>query len=201
MNKFLYLISPSKINSNFYTDLQKILQTRKVKFFQLRLKKTSKTSILQIAKKIKKITNKFNVKLIINDNPKITKKINADGCHIGQKDFSFNFSRKILKSKIVGVTCHGSKKLVNIAIKNKADYIAIGSFFKSELKPNAKKAKLEIISYVKKKTKIPIVVIGGINPDNYKRLLNLGANYIAISSFIWNNPFLKPLIAIKKFIK
>ena len=201
MNKFLYLISPSKINSNFYTDLQKILQTRKVKFFQLRLKKTSKTSILQIAKKIKKITNKFNVKLIINDNPKITKKINADGCHIGQKDFSFAFSRKILRSRVVGVTCHGSKKLVNIAIKNKADYIAIGSFFKSELKPNAKKAKLEIIAYVKKKTKIPIVVIGGINPDNYKRLLNLGANYIAISSFIWNNPFLKPLIAIKKFIK
>ncbi|MBA1339553.1 MAG: thiamine-phosphate pyrophosphorylase [Pelagibacterales bacterium] len=201
MNKFLYLISPSKINSNFYTDLQKILQTRKVKFFQLRLKKTSESSILQIAKKIKKITNKFNVKLIINDNPKITKKINADGCHIGQKDFSFAFSRKILRSKVVGVTCHGSKKLVNIAIKNKADYIAIGSFFKSELKPNAKKAKLEIISYVKKKTKIPIVVIGGINPDNYKRLLNLGANYIAISSFIWNNPFLKPLIAIKKFIK
>ena len=197
----IYLISPNKIDNKFYTNLQKVLQTRKVKFFQLRLKKTPKNSILRIANKIKKITKKFNVKLVVNDNPIITKKINADGCHIGQNDFSFSFSKRLLKSKIIGVTCHGSKRLVDIAIKNKADYIAVGSFFKSELKPTAKRAKLEIISYVKKKTKIPIVVIGGINPNNYRRLLNLGANYIAISSFIWNNPFLKPHVAIKKFIK
>jgi len=201
LKKSIYLISPNKIEKKFYNDLQKVLKTQKVKFFQLRLKKTPKKTILLVAKKIKKITNRFNVKLIINDDPLIAKKINADGCHIGQNDFSFNFSKKLLKNKIIGKTCHGSKKLVDLAIKNNADYIAIGSFFKSRLKPNAKKARLEIISYVKKKTKIPIVVIGGINPNNYRRLLNLGANYIAISSFIWNNPFLKPGDAIKKFIK
>ena len=101
---------------------------------------------------------------------------------------------------MVGVTCHGSNNLIDRAIKNKADYIAIGSFFDSKLKPNAKKANIRIIKETKKKTKIPIVAIGGINNKNYKKLMSLGANYIAISSFIWNNPFLKPEIAIKKFI-
>ena len=106
----------------------------------------------------------------------------------------------ILKKRMVGVTCHGSNNLIDRAIKNKADYIAIWSFFDYKLKPNAKKANIRIIKETKKKTKIPIVAIGGINNKNYKKLISLGANYIAISSFIWNNPFLKPEIAIKKFI-
>ena len=58
---------------------------------------------------------------------------------------------------------------------------------------------MKLIKETKKKTKIPIVVIGGITNKNYKKLISLGANYIAISSYIWNNPTLKPEIAIRKF--
>jgi len=199
LKRFIYLISPKKIDTNFYFKLKKVLESKKVGFFQLRLKKTSSNKTVKIGKKIKAITDKFKVKLIINDNPKIAKKIRATGCHIGQSDASFSFAKKILKKKIVGVTCHGSAKLVNRAIKDKVDYIAIGSFFKSRLKPNAKKANLKIIKEIRKKTRIPIVVIGGITNKNYKKLISLGANYIAISSFIWNNPSLKPEIAIRKF--
>ena len=47
--------------------------------------------------------------------------------------------------------------------------------------------------------KKPIVAIGGINDKNYKKLLGAGANYIAISTFIWDNPELKPEKAIRKF--
>ena len=137
--------------------------------------------------------------MIVNDNPLIAKKINADGCHIGQFDSSFSFTKKILKKKIIGVTCHGSIKLVNLALKNKPDYIAVGSFFRSELKPSAKKANIKIISQIIKKTNTPVVAIGGINDKNYKKLIFKGAKYIAISSFIWNNPFLKPYNAINKF--
>ena len=199
MRRFIYLISPKKIRPTFYNDLRKVLATKKVNFFQLRLKNNSNYKILKIAKKIKIITNKFKVKLIINDNPKLAKKIQASGCHVGQLDAPFYLAKKILKKKIVGVTCHGSNKLVNRAIKDKVDYIALGSFFKSDLKPGAKKAGIKILRETKKKTKIPIVAIGGINNKNYKKLLRLGANYIAISSFIWNNPALKPEIAIKEF--
>ena len=104
-----------------------------------------------------------------------------------------------MKDKYIGITCHNSKTLAKNAIENKADYIAFGSFFKSKLKPSAQKANLKILKWAKKNIKKPIVVIGGINNINYKKLMNAGANYIALSSFIWDNPKLKPEQAIKKF--
>jgi len=104
-----------------------------------------------------------------------------------------------MRKKIIGVTCHNSRELALRAYKDNADYLAFGSFFKSKLKPNAKKADLKILFWAKKKIKKPIVVIGGITDKNYKKLIKAGANYIAISTFIWNNPFLKPEDVIKKF--
>ena len=199
MRKIVYLISPKKIYKNFYNDLQKVLKSNKVKFFQLRLKNISRKKVVFFGKKIKKITDDFRVKLIINDDPTAAYLIKGSGCHIGQSDASFIIAKKILKKETIGVTCHGSMRLARKAIKNKADYIAIGSFFNSKLKPKAKKAKQKIIRKLKKETKIPIVAIGGINDKNYKKLISMGANYIAISSFIWNNPFLKPEKAINKF--
>ena len=198
LKRFIYLISPNKIYSNFYKDLDKILSSKKVSFFQLRLKKKPEKLILKIAKKIKKITKKHKVKFIINDDSKLTKKVDADGCHIGQLDNTMSLARKDIKRKIIGVTCHNSKELALKAYKDKADYLAFGSFFRSKLKPNAKKADLKILFWAKKNIKKPIVVMGGINDKNYKKLIKAGANYIAISTFIWNNPFLKPEAAIRK---
>ena len=199
MKKSIYLISPNKIDKNFYHDLDKVLSVKNVKFFQLRLKKVEQKSLFKIARNIKKITKKHKVKLIINDDYILASKINADGCHMGQLDGSILKARKKLKKKILGITCHNSKELAKIAIKNKADYVAFGSFFKSKLKQNAKKANLHILRWAKKNVKKPIVAIGGINNKNYKKLMKAGAKYIAISSFIWDNPKLKPEIAIKKF--
>ncbi len=193
------MISPNKIKSNFYIDLKKVLSFKNVKYFQLRLKNTSSSKIINIAKKIKKITKANNVKLIINDNTNIAKKIKAEGCHLGQKDQSVYDAKKYLPNKIIGVTCHGLKKLAVKAKKDNASYIALGSFYRSKLKPNTKKADLKVLRWVKKNIKKPIVAIGGINDKNYKKLVLNGANYIAISTFIWNNPALKPEIAIKKF--
>ena len=199
LKRLVYLISPNKIYPDFYAELNKVLASKKVEFFQLRLKNKSKDQIIKIAKKIKIITQKHKVKFIINDDPKIAKKVNANGCHIGQLDDSIRLARKDIKNKIIGVTCHNSKKLALEASRNRADYLAFGSFFKAKLKPNAKKADLKILAWAKKNIKKPIVVIGGITDKNYRKLIKAGANYIAISSFIWNNPFLKPEIAIKKF--
>ena len=199
MKKFVYLISPNKINRNFYYNLDKVLAFKNVRFFQLRLKKINPYSHSKIVSKIKRITKKHKVKLIINDNYALASKINVDGCHMGQLDGSITNARKKLKGKILGVTCHNSKILAKNAIKNKADYIAFGSFFRSKLKPNAKKANLSILKWANNEIKKTIVVIGGINNNNYKRLIKAGAKYIAISSFIWDNPKLKPELAIKKF--
>ena len=201
MKRYIYLISPQKINQHkFYKDLSNVLKTNKVKYFQLRLKKISISNLLKISKKIKKIVKKNNVKFIINDSPLLAKKVGADGCHLGQKDMNFISSRKILgKNKIIGVTCHSSKKLALKAKKHGANYIAFGSFFKSSTKKTAFRANLAILRWAEKKINMPIVAIGGINNSNYKKILSNGANFIACSSCIWNNKKLDPVSAIKKF--
>ena len=199
LKRIVYLISPKKIDRNFYNKLDEVLSIKNVKFFQLRLKNTKKNKLIIIAKKVKVITKKYNVKLIINDRWDISKITNADGCHLGQTDGLVRDAKKNYKKQIVGVTCHNSKLLARAAIKNKADYLAFGSFNKSKLKPKAKRANLDILIWAKRNIKKPIVAIGGINNLNYKKFLKSGANYIAISSYIWDNPRLKPKFAIRKF--
>jgi thiamine-phosphate pyrophosphorylase len=197
--KFIYLISPNRINNQFYNLLNKVLASKKISFFQLRLKKYSFKQKSLIGKKVKKICKKNNVKLLINDDPILTKKINADGCHLGQKDTNINDARKIIGNKIIGITCHNSIKLAKKAINNQASYIAFGAFFPTKTKKTKFKATTEILNRANKLTKTPIVAIGGINSTNYKNLLLNNANFLAISSYIWNNKKYKPLEAIEKF--
>ncbi len=196
--KIIYLISPNKISNNFYNDLKVVLKTNKVSFFQLRLKNYSLKNKLLIGKKIKKICRKNKVKFIINDDPLLTLKLDADGCHLGQKDMNINLARKILNNKIIGVTCHNSINLAKKAIKAKANYIAFGAFFSTKTKKTKYLASINILNKIKKFTKTPIVAIGGINSDNYKNLLLNKANFLAISGYIWKNKLYKPLQAIKK---
>ena len=196
--KFIYLISPNKINTEFYKNLHLVLQTGKVSFFQMRLKKYSFKDKILIGKKIKKICKKNNVKLLINDDPFLTKKLDADGCHLGQKDTDIISAKKIIRKKIIGITCHNSIKLAKIAIKNKASYLAFGAFFPSKTKKTKYKATTKILTKTKKLTKTPLVAIGGINLSNYKKLILNNANFLAISSYIWNNKKYKPHEAIEK---
>ena len=166
--KFIYLISPNKIYPEFYQDLKKVLDTGKVGLFQLRLKKYSLKQKIVIGKKIQQICKKNRVKFLVNDDPTLSKKLNADGCHLGQKDMRLIEARKIIGNKIIGITCHNSIKLAKSAIKEKASYIAFGAFFSTTTKKVKFKASTKILNKVKKLTKTPIVAIGGINFNNYK---------------------------------
>ena len=201
MKRYIYLISPQKIRgTRFYNELDQVLKTNKVKYFQLRLKKISTLNLIKISKKIKKITRKNNVKFLINDKPSVAKAAGADGCHIGQKDMNFMISRKILgKNKIIGMTCHNSKQLALKAKRYGANYVAFGSFFQSSTKKSAFKANLAILRWAKKKINMPTVAIGGINSSNYKKILSNRADFIACSNYVWNNKKLDPVSAIKKF--
>ena len=196
--KFIYLISPNNIYPQFYQDLNKVLETRKVGLFQLRLKKYSSKQKILIGKKIQRICKKNSVKFIVNDDPILSKKLNADGCHLGQKDMNINSAKKIIGNKIIGITCHNSIKLAKAAIKEKASYIAFGAFFSTKTKKVKFKAKIEILNKAKKLSQTPIVAIGGININNYKKLLLNNANLLAISGYVWNNKKYKPLETIEK---
>jgi len=196
--KFIYLISPNKIKKSFYNDLSQVLKSKKVSFFQLRLKNTSFKKKILIAKKIKKICKKYKVKFLINDDVQLAQRLDIDGCHLGQKDMQILEARKYLKNKIIGITCHNSIKLAKSAIKYKANYLAFGAFNLSRTKKIKYRANLNLLKKIKKITKTPIVAIGGINSDNYKKLLLNKANFLAISGYIWNNKKLKPTKAIEK---
>ena len=196
--KFVYLISPVKINKSFFNNLTQVFKQKKVSFFQLRLKKSSFKKKFIIGRKIQKICKKFNVKFLINDDVYLTKKLNADGCHLGQKDMNIIKARKLIGDKIIGITCHNSLRLAKIAIKSKADYLAFGAFNSSKTKNVKYKASLNLLKKARKITKTPIVAIGGVNSDNYKKLLLNKANFLAISGYIWKNKKLGPTEAIKK---
>ena len=196
--KFLYLISPNKIKINFYKDLNNLLKLNKVSFFQLRLKNISFTKKIKIAKKTKDICKKYKIKFLINDDPYLAKKIDADGCHLGQRDMNIKKAKQLLGNKIIGVTCHNSIKLAKRAINQGADYIALGAFYPTKTKKVKFKAQVSNITKIKKISNIPIIAIGGINETNYKNLLLNNANFLAISSYIFNNKKYRPLEALKK---
>ncbi len=176
-----------------------IFKEKKVSFFQLRLKKESFNNKLIIGKKIKKICKKFNVKFLINDDVFLARKLDADGCHLGQKDMEISDARKIIgKKKIIGITCHNSLKLAKSAVNKKADYLAFGAFNLSKTKKVKYRASINILRKARKMTNTPLVAIGGINCNNYKKLLLNKANFLAISGYIWKNKKLKPIETIKK---
>ena len=196
--KFIYLISPNKIvNKSFYNSLDLVLKTNKVKFFQLRLKKEHIKTKIKISKKILKICKKNKVKFIITDSPYLALKVNAHGCHIGQRDMNILKAKEILKNKIIGVSCYNSVRLAKNAFLNGANYVALGAFFKTTTKKVKYKANIKTLNKVKKSVNLPVVAIGGINENNYKKLLLNNADFLAISSYIWNNKKFKPHKAIR----
>ena len=196
--RFIYLISPNKIYKKFFKDLQKVLETRKIYFFQLRLKKYSFKQKFIIGQKIKNICKKNKVKFLINDDPVLAIKLGADGCHLGQKDMKIKEARKIIGKKIIGITCHNSIILAKRAVNAKASYLAFGAFYSSKTKKTKYVANIKILNKIKKITKTPVVAIGGINFENYKKLLLNNANFLAISGYIWNNKKYKPIEAIER---
>jgi thiamine-phosphate pyrophosphorylase len=204
LSKFLYLISPEKITNHkiFIKKLELVFTSNIIKFFQLRVKNQKRKQIIELGKKIIRLTRKYKVNFIINDDPYIAKILNADGCHLGQQDMSINFARKILKkNSIIGITCHNSKILASKAFANKASYLAFGAFYPTKTKKVKYRAKLSLIRWAKKNINKPIVAIGGINHKNYEKILNAGANYVACSASIWKSNMKNPLTAVNMFKK
>ena len=163
----------------------------------MRLKHYSLNRKFVIGKKIKKLCKAKKVKFIVNDDPYLASKVNADGCHLGQKDMNVIEAKKILKDKIIGVTCHNSIKLAKKASLTGANYIALGAFFKTKTKKVIFKTNINTLIKIKKSVNLPVVAIGGINEKNYKKLLLNKADFLAISGYIWNNKKLKPHQAIE----
>ncbi|MBL4606682.1 MAG: thiamine phosphate synthase [Pseudomonadales bacterium] len=138
------------------------------------LRKHQSTALLELC-------SNFNCPLIINDDPFLAKEIGAQGVHLGQSDRQPALARKLLgPSAIIGITCHDSLKLAEIAQQAGADYLAFGAFYPSTSKPLAKPAQLSILSQAKQAFGIPVVAIGGITLHNAAPLIEAGADMLAV---------------------
>jgi|TARA_B100000315_G_scaffold260583_1_gene323153 thiamine-phosphate pyrophosphorylase len=175
----LYVITDNKKVEN--VEFAKKVIAGGGKIIQLREK--DKAKAVEIGRKLKILTEKNGVILIINDWPDVAKTINADGVHLGQKDMPIYKARKLLgRNKIIGVSTHNVKEALEAEQKG-ADYIGIGPIYKTK-KKNYNPVGLKIIEEVKKKIHIPFVAIGGINDDNIDEVLAAGAKNIAMISAI-----------------
>lgn len=134
------------------------------------------------ASRLLDICNRYNAALVINDDVVLAKKIGASGVHLGQGDGDVQEARKLLgPNAIIGVTCHNSLELAKKAIDDGASYIAFGRFFSSNTKPDAKSASIDLLIAARKKfPRIKIVAIGGITTENAQKVLNAGADKVAV---------------------
>jgi thiamine-phosphate diphosphorylase len=172
-----------------------------VTIVQVREKNKSTDEICLIANKIKKITDVYNIPLIINDNIDVALKVNADGIHIGQDDISCFDARKILgNDKIIGVTVTTLEQ-AKLAIKQGATYLGVGAIYKSTTKKDAKIVTHEELMKILNYSKIPIVVIGGINENTIPSLKNCNiSGYAMIRPILEQKDIIKSTMKLKKLV-
>jgi thiamine-phosphate pyrophosphorylase len=151
---------------------------------QLREKNISTMEFYKIAVNIKKITDKYNVPLIIDDRLDIALAVNAAGIHVGQSDMPCEIARKLVgKDKIIGVSAHTVEEALK-AQKDGADYLGVGAVFPTGTKKDAVDVSMETLKEIVQKVSIPVVAIGGVNQDNVDKLADTGIDGISVISAI-----------------
>jgi len=199
MNTQLYLITPAKIDAGFAAVLEAALDAGDVAALQLRLKDHTAEDIRQLAPELIRIAQRRGVAVIMNDSVKLANELGCDGLHIGQSDGSVKEARASLgKTGMLGVTCHDSRHLAMQAGEQGADYVAFGAFFPTTTKDTLHVADIDIISWWVELFELPCVAIGGITTDNCSPLIEAGADFLAVSSGVWNHED-GPAAAVKAF--
>jgi thiamine-phosphate pyrophosphorylase len=169
--------------------LKRALEGGDVASLQLRLKDVSDDEVLRAGEALMPIAQRAGVAFIVNDRPDLAKKLDADGVHVGQQDASYAQARALLgPDKTVGVTCHASRHLAMEAAEAGADYVAFGAFYPTTTKDAKTHAEPELLTWWQEIMQIPCVAIGGITVENGGLLVEAGADFLAVSSGVWDHP-------------
>jgi thiamine-phosphate pyrophosphorylase len=184
----LYLITPAKLEPRaFAEDLKRALGAGDVACLQLRLKDASDDEIARATDALMPIAQRADAAFILNDRPDLAARLGCDGAHVGQQDASYAQARAAMgRERIVGVTCHDSRDLAFDAGEAGADYVAFGSFFPTTTKEVQFRADVELLAWWAEFMTVPVVAIGGITVDNARPLVEAGADFLAVSSGVWN---------------
>jgi thiamine-phosphate pyrophosphorylase len=196
----LYLITPAKLEpKSFAETLKGALDAGDVASLQLRLKGVSDDDIRRAVEALLPVAQRAGAAFILNDRPDLAAELRCDGVHVGQDDASYDEAREMVgRESIVGVTCHNSRHLSIHAAEAGADYVAFGAFFPTATKEPKEMAEIETVRWWSEMMVVPCVAIGGIRIENCKPLIEAGADFLAVSSGIWDHPE-GPAAAVKAF--
>lgn len=181
----IYAITPNQeLNLNL---LERAFNQHQIQILQYRHKVADASLKLSEAEQIKQLCRKHHTLFIINDDVELAQKIGADGIHLGKDDYSIEAAReKLGETAIIGASCYNDIQLAKSKQAQGASYVAFGALFPSKTKPDAPHCPLNIIKYAKAALKVPIVGIGGINFENYKKAFDAGCDAVAMVDAIFN---------------
>ena len=199
MNDKIQYISQGNSYQEQYSTIEQVLDAG-CTWLQLRYKNTSAREVLWLAAAVRKITESYNCKLIINDYPVIAKEVNADGIHLGLNDMPVVLARDIIgPDKIIGGTANTITDVLQRQSEG-CDYIGLGPFrfttTKEKLSPilGLEGYKTIMKQLKEKNITIPIVAIGGIEQEDVSAILQTGIYGVALSGLITRHPQKKELL-------
>jgi thiamine-phosphate pyrophosphorylase len=185
----LYLISPPAIDAGFAGRLVAALDAGPVAAFQFRVKGIDQHAAARLAEPLQRVCADRDVAFIVNDSAALAKRIGADGVHLGQTDGDPREARQLLGRDVqIGVTCHDSRHLAMEAGEAGADYVAFGAFYPTTTKETKHRADPALLGWWSTVFELPCVAIGGITPENAAPLIAAGADFLAVSGSVWNDP-------------
>ena len=194
----LYLISPHEVGGAFPDRLRAATAAGSVAAFQLRVKNVDEHELARLAEPLQRICDDNAVAFIVNDSVSLTKRLGADGVHLGQQDGDVRDARAELgQGAQIGVTCHDSRHLAMDAGEAGADYVAFGAFYPTTTKPSDYRPQPSILSWWSSIFEIPCVAIGGITPSNARPLIEAGADFLAVCQAVWSAD--DPAVAVAAF--
>jgi thiamine-phosphate pyrophosphorylase len=196
----LYLISPPKLEAKAFAGvLKRALDAGDVASLQLRLKGVPDDEIRRAVDVLMPIAQRADVAFILNDRPDLAAEMRCDGVHVGQDDASYAEARAAVgPDAVVGVTCHDSRHLAIEAAEAGADYVAFGAFFPTATKEAKTRADAETLRWWSEIMVVPCVAIGGITVRNAAPLIEARADFLAVSSGVWDHAD-GPAAAVKAF--
>lgn len=189
----LYLITPPQIDdvAAFVDVFKAAIEGGDIACLQIRLKQGGEIDIAAtraVAQAVKPTCNVNNIALFINDSPQLARALEADGVHLGADDMDIGEARKLVgEDVIIGATCKNSRHQALVAGESGADYVAFGAFYPTKTKANTVQADVETLTWCQMFLTMPCVAIGGITIANAKPLLEAGADFLAVSSGVWNH--------------
>ena len=182
----LYLISPQEVGGAFPDRLKSALEPGLATAFQLRVKDVEQHELARLAEPLQRICADADVTFIVNDSIALTKRLGADGVHLGQSDGSIAEARAELGPEAqIGRTCHDSRHFAMEAGEQGADYVAFGAFYETTTKPSNYRPDPSILSWWSGLFELPCVAIGGITAANAAPLVEAGADFLAMCQAVW----------------